>query len=67
MTPRLLNRKEAAEYLGVGLTTFQKLAQRLPILKCGNRTLWDRVALDEFVSQFGAGQDISVDKRTGTR
>ena len=67
MTPRLLSDKEAAEYMGIGLTMFRTIAPRLPRLRAGRRVLYDRFALDQYINQFSAGADISLDKINAAR
>lgn len=47
--PRGLSREEAARYIGVGATTFDKLVEegRMPRPKhVGKRVVWDRLKLD---------------------
>jgi len=48
--PRGLSRLQAAEYIGVGATKFDRMVDdgRMPKPKrVGSRVLWDRVLLDE--------------------
>lgn len=47
--PRGLSREEAARYIGVGTTTFDRLIAegRMPKpLRIGKRTVWDRIKLE---------------------
>mgnify|MGYP005830569151 CR=1 FL=1 len=50
MTPRGLSASAAAEYIGVGVTTFRQMAERGEMPKprhIGRRRIWDRRELDE--------------------
>jgi excisionase family DNA binding protein len=47
--PRGLNREEAARYVGVGATTFDRLIEegRMPKpLRVGKRVIWDRLKVE---------------------
>ena len=52
---RGLNRKEAAEYIGVGSTKFDELVKvkRMPVPRLlDKRVIWDREELDEFFDRL---------------
>ena len=52
---RGLNRKEAAEYIGVGSTKFDELVKvkRMPAPRLlDKRVIWDREELDEFFDRL---------------
>lgn len=51
MTPRGLQRLDAATYVGCGMSKFNELVEtgHMPKpRKIGNRNIWDRSELDEF-------------------
>jgi len=50
-TKRLYSRKEAAEFLGISLSTLIRLIRRgvIPTVKIGSRRLIDREDLDRYV------------------
>jgi hypothetical protein len=57
LAPRGLNREQAAEYVGVGVTLFDAMVAdgRMPKpIEVNSRRLWDRWALD---TSFGALAD----------
>ncbi|WP_143058834.1 helix-turn-helix domain-containing protein [Nitrosomonas marina] len=47
---RFLSKKEAAAYLGIGVTLFSELD--IPAIKLGRRTLYDRVDLDAWIEDY---------------
>lgn len=49
MTPRLLNREQAAAYCGVGPDLFERSCPVRPVRAFGNRVLWDVAALDRWL------------------
>lgn len=50
MTPRLLNRDQAAAYCGVGLDTFEEhVAFKVKSIVFGKHRLWDVRALDAWL------------------
>ena len=52
---RGLNKKEAADYIGVGSTKFFELvkAKRMPVPRLlDKRVIWDREELDEFFDRL---------------
>ena len=51
MTPRGLSGKEAAEYVGVGVETLERLGP--PPLRIGRRKVWDRKLLDAWMDKLG--------------
>ncbi len=53
-SPRGLNREQAAEYIGIGTTFFDKLVSEGTISKpitLGARKVWDRAKLDAVFDQ----------------
>lgn len=57
--PRALDREEAAAYLSISPNHLERLVPVQPVL-IGARKLWDRAALDAFVSSLsGAATDRS--------
>ncbi len=50
---RLLNTREAAEYLGIAVDTVYRMARlrELPSVKVGRALRFDRVALERYVEQ----------------
>ena len=50
---RLLNTREAAEYLGIAMDTVYRMARlrELPSVKVGRALRFDRVALERYVEQ----------------
>lgn len=57
---RGLNREEAARYIGVSVTTFDKLVAdgRMPKPKMlGSRRIFDRLALDRHFDELSAGPE----------
>jgi excisionase family DNA binding protein len=67
--PRGLSRVEAARYIGVGTSTFDKLIAdgRMPKpLRVGKRVIWDRLKLDAAFSDLGADDpENSLDRALG--
>lgn len=54
--PRGMSREEAARYIGVGTTTFDRLVaeRRMPKpLRVGKRVIWDRLKLDAAFTELG--------------
>lgn len=52
MTPRLLSREAAAEYVGVVGGTFDKhVVGHVKPVEIGTRKLWDRKALDRWLDE----------------
>ena len=64
--PRGLSREEAARYIGVSATTFDRLIAegRMPKpLRVGKRTIWDRVKLGlAFSALDDAGEENRLDR-----
>lgn len=60
--PRGLSREDAALYIGVGTTTFDRLVEegRMPQpIRLGKRVLWDRIKIDAaFADLDGAGENV---------
>lgn len=52
MGQRLLSTREAAAYLGVGLSTFRVIAKRLPAIRPGLRWRYYRQADLDLVSEY---------------
>ena len=63
ITPRLLDRQAAAEYVGLGATTFDGEVQAGtlpgPVQFACRRRLWDRAALDKRLDEI-SGLDASA-------
>lgn len=52
VTPRLLCRAAAAEYLGISEPHFaDHVAAKVPAIEIGHRKLWDRKALDRWLDE----------------
>lgn len=53
VTPRLLTRAEAAQYLNVSESTVKRMVQDhgLPYVTLGGQTRWDRADLDSWIEQ----------------
>ncbi|MCC8996231.1 MAG: helix-turn-helix domain-containing protein [Nitrosomonas sp.] len=47
---RCLSKKEAASYLGIGVTLLSELD--IPFVKLGRRCLYDRVDLDSWIEEY---------------
>src|SRR5208283_2375142 len=47
---RCLTKKQAAEYLGIGVTLLESLG--MPCVKLGRRTVYDRVDLDAWLEEY---------------
>lgn len=64
--PRGLSREEAARYVGVSPTTFDRLIAeyRMPRPKrIGKRVIWDRLKLDDAFSDLGEdGEENILDR-----
>lgn len=61
--PRGMSREEAARYIGVGTTTFDRLVaeRQMPKpLRIGKRVIWDRFKLDAAFSDLDADQNDNV-------
>jgi excisionase family DNA binding protein len=59
LPPRGLRREEAAAYIGVSASTFDKMIAegRMPKPKrFGDRTIWDRHALDQAFEMLDGGE-----------
>lgn len=57
--PRGLSREEAARYIGVGSTTFDRLVEerRMPAPKrVGKRVIWDRLKIDASFAELDDDQ-----------
>jgi excisionase family DNA binding protein len=54
LTPRLLNVRDAATYLGTTVWFIRNLgwSDALPIIKLGNRWLFDKADLDSYVDRM---------------
>ena len=66
--PRGLSREEAARYVGVGATTFDRLVQdgRMPKpFRIGKRVIWDRLKIDAAFSDLGEARENYFDKAMG--
>lgn len=64
LPPRGLSRGQAAEYLGIGASTFDALVRdgRMPPAKrIGARTVWDRVALDDAFARLGGAAGMPAE------
>lgn len=67
--PRLLSRREAAAYCGVGCELFEQTVP-VPAIRCfGNRKLWDRRVLDRWLDGLSETDnarphsDLSIEER----
>lgn len=64
--PRGLSREEAARYVGVGCTMFDRLIAegRMPKpLRIGKRTIWDRLKLEAAFAELGEeGSENQIDR-----
>lgn len=66
--PRGLSREEAARYVGVGRTLFDRLVQdsRMPKpMRLGKRVIWDRLKLDAAFSELGEQTENVLDRALG--
>ena len=54
MQPRLLTKKQAAEYLGVCTATLDKCDAVRPvnIVKSGSKKMFDRIAIDQWLDKL---------------
>lgn len=62
--PRGLCREEAALYIGVGATTFDKLVEegRMPKpIRLGKRVIWDRIKLEAAFTELDEGRENYFD------
>jgi excisionase family DNA binding protein len=62
--PRGLSREEAARYVGVGTSTFDRLVEegRMPrSLRVGNRVIWDRLKIEAAFSELDDGYENEID------
>lgn len=59
--PRLLDRKDAAEYCGVSVNHFLEHVPVSP-MKLGEKKLWDRRAIDEWLDGGSSGRDTTSTK-----
>ena len=58
LQPRLLDRRSAAEYLGLGLSSFErKVMPFIPLVSFKGITRFDRFALDEYIDNLST--DVS--------
>jgi hypothetical protein len=56
VTPRLLNRQQAAEYCGVCVTTFMThVAPQVGPVEIGAKRLWDVRKLDRWIDALSVG------------
>lgn len=63
--PRGLSREEAARYVGVGTSTFDKLIEegRMPRpLRVGKRTIWDRLKIEAAFADLDEGRENVIDR-----
>lgn len=63
--PRGLCREDAALYIGVGTTTFDKLVEegRMPKpIRLGKRVLWDRLKIDAAFADLDEARENSIDR-----
>ncbi|MDB5578752.1 MAG: hypothetical protein JWR80_3928 [Bradyrhizobium sp.] len=63
--PRGLNREEAARYIGLGATTFDRLVAdgRMPKpFRVGKRVIWDRLKLDAAFSDLDEDRENQIDR-----
>ncbi len=57
MTPRLLNRKQAAQYCGVCVNTFiTHVAPHINAVEIGAKRLWDVQRLDRWIDALSIGK-----------
>lgn len=67
--PRGMSREDAARYIGVGTTTFDRLvtARQMPRpVHVGKRVIWDRFKLDAAFSDLdGDDQENRLDRAMG--
>lgn len=57
---RCLSKKEAASYLGIGITLLAEL--RIPAVKLGRRLVYDKVDLDLWLEEYKRGEREAVGK-----
>jgi excisionase family DNA binding protein len=60
-----MSREEAARYIGVGTTTFDRLIEerRMPRpARVGKRVIWDRFKLDAAFSELGEATENAIDR-----
>ena len=57
---RCLSKKEAASYLGIGITLLAEL--RIPAVKLGRRLVYDKVDLDLWLEEYKRGEQRRVGK-----
>lgn len=65
ITPRGLNRQQAASYVGIGESFFDKqiaLGVYPPPTRLGIRKLWDKQQLDLAMDRLFAGTEIQVEE-----
>ena len=63
--PRGLCREDAALYIGVGTTTFDRLVDegRMPRpIRIGKRVLWDRIKIDAAFADLGEDRENTIDR-----
>lgn len=66
--PRGLSREEAARYIGVGTTLFDRLVaeRRMPRpIRVGKRVIWDRFKVDDAFTQLGESTENAIDRALG--
>jgi excisionase family DNA binding protein len=63
--PRGLSREEAARYVGIGATTFDRLIEegKMPRpLRLGKRVIWDRLKLEAAFSDLDEDRENFIDR-----
>lgn len=63
--PRGLSREDAALYIGVGTTTFDRLVEegRMPRpIRLGKRVIWDRIKLEAAFADLDEDRENSIDR-----
>lgn len=63
--PRGLCRDEAARYVGLGTTTFDRLVEegRMPRpFNVGKRVIWDRLKLEAAFADLGDARENTIDR-----
>lgn len=63
--PRGLCREDAALYIGVGTTTFDRLVDegRMPKpMRIGKRVVWDRLKIDAAFADLDEGRENVIDR-----
>jgi hypothetical protein len=58
IAPRLLSKRDAAAYCGVGGELFEQTVP-VPAIRCfGNRKLWDKHALDRWIDRLSDNDNL---------